>query len=579
MRQWTMADPQALLLARLQDAFDTLEPGADPVLRDSDRADFQVNGTLPLAKRLGRTPHEVAEEIVAASSLDDLCRLEVSGPGFINVTLTEGFLADQVAALAGDERLGIARAETARTVVVDYSAPNVAKEMHVGHLRSTVIGDSLCRILSFAGHRVVRENHVGDWGTPFGMLIEHLIDLGQGADPTTLSVSDLDEFYRAARVSFDSDPAFADRARARVVLLQSGDKETLALWHALVAESTRHFDDVYAKLGVLLTDDDIVGESFYNPMLPSVVEDLRDLGLLVEDNGAQCVFPPGFTNREGQPLPLIVQKSDDGYGYAATDLAAIRDRVSRIGADAIDYVVGAPQSQHLEMCFAVARMAGWLDEGTETVHVSFGNVLGEDKKMFKTRSGTTVRLADLLDEAVDRARAALAAREGGEGAGAPDDDIARALGIGAVKYADLATERHRDYVFDWDRMLAFEGNTGPYLQYAHARICSILRRVDGQLPTGGEPPSLGSPHERALALALLGFNEAVQAALTSQSPSKICSYLYSLSSTFTSFYENCPVLKAPNDETRRSRLLLSVHTAKVLRSGLALLGMEAPDQM
>ena len=577
--EWNMPDARSVLAERLQAAFDTVEPGADPVLRTSERADFQANGALPLAKRLGLDPREVAATVVAAAELSDVCEtVETSGPGFVNLNLSAEFIATQLAAVAGDARLGVERAAQSETVVIDYSAPNVAKEMHVGNLRSTIIGDALCRILDHLGHDVRRENHIGDWGTPFGMLIEHLVDVGEQEAAHELSVGDLGWFYQQARASFDADKEFRERSRRRVVLLQSGDPETLRLWGLLVAESIRYFDDVYAKLGVLLTDDDIVGESFYNPMLSEVVADLRALDLLVEDDGALCVFPPGFTNREGDPLPLIVQKSDGGYGYAATDLASIRDRVDRIGATRILYVVGAPQAQHLQMCFAVAQMAGWLPEGTTAEHVSFGSVLGADRKMFKTRSGDSVKLVELLDEAVARAASAMAGREVGM-SGSERDRVARALGIGAVKYADLSNDRNRDYVFDWDRMLAFEGNTGPYLQYAHARIRSIFRRGEVTEPEATVPPTLTSPHERALALQVLGFGEAVAAAAESSAPSKLCSYLYDLASAFTTFYENCPVLKADDEETRRSRLLLSSVSARVLAGGLELLGMDAPERM
>jgi arginyl-tRNA synthetase len=575
-----MDDTKTVLEIRLQSAFDTVEVGADPVLRPSDHADFQANGALALAKRLGRNPRDLAAEIVGLAALDDICQtVEVSGPGFINLTLAAPFITGQLADLAADQKLGVPEAAVPETVVVDYSGPNVAKEMHVGHLRGTVIGDALCRMLIFVGHDVRRENHIGDWGTPFGMLIEHLVDLGEEMAVKELSIGNLDTFYRQARASFDADETFRERSRRRVVLLQSDDSaETMRLWRILVAESVRYFDEVYSKLGVLLTDDDIVGESFYNPMLADVVDDLDALGLLVESDGARCVFPPGFTNRNGDPLPLIVQKSDGGYGYAATDLAAIRDRVTRLGATHILYVVGSPQAQHLEMCFATAAMAGWLPDTVQAIHVSFGSVLDADRKMFKTRSGDRVRLVDLLDEAVERAAASVAEKN-------PDLDattrgeVARMLGIGAIKYADLSTDRARDYVFDWERMLAFEGNTAPYLQYAHARIRSIFRRANAADPSPGLVPVLAEPAERELSLALLGFADAVTSSLSSWSPSRLCTYLYDLASTFTGFYENCPVLKAPTDELRSSRLLLCDLTARVLAQGLGLLGIDAPNQM
>ncbi len=574
-----MADTHTALEARLRSAFDSVAPGADPVLRASERADYQANGALALAKRLGLPPRQVAEQVVAAAELSDLCeRVEVSGPGFINLTLSDTYLSGEVATMSADHRLGVPVAGRTETVVVDYSAPNVAKEMHVGHLRGTIIGDALCRLLEFAGHRVIRRNHIGDWGTPFGMLIEHLVDIGEDTAVRELVVGDLDAFYRQAWVAFEADEAFRERSRRRVVLLQSGDPETRRLWRVLVDESVRYFDEVYAKLGVLLTDDDVVGESYYNPMLAAVVDDLAAQGLLVEDEGAQCVFPPGFTNREGEPLPVIVRKSDGGFGYPATDLAAVRDRVDNLGADRILYVVGTEQAQHFQMVFAVAALAGWLPGTVSAVHVSFAHILGTDHKKLRSRTGESVKLVGLLDEAVERAGAAIAEREPGTGG----DDLARAsraLGVGAVKYADLSTERTRDYVFDWDRMLAFEGNTGPYLQYAHARIRSIFRRGEVDVAAGGAPPTLEAAEERALAFRLVGFSEAVAAALESYGPSKLTGYLFELATTFTSFYESCPILRAPDAERRRSRLVLADLTARVLATGLGLLGMEAPERM
>jgi arginyl-tRNA synthetase len=569
----------------LRPAFATVAPGADPVLRPSARpgADFQANGALALAKRLGAPPAEVAAKVLAGAALDGVASAEVAPQGFVNLTVELGFLVRELRVLAADPRLGVVAHHPGRTVVVDYSSPNVAKEMHAGHVRTTIIGDTLCRMLDFVGDRVIRENHIGDWGTPFGMLIEHLLDIGEDTAAAELSVGDLDIFYRQARTKFDSSPEFAVRARARVVLLQSGDAETLRLWGILVNQSIAYFTKVYGQLGILLTSDDVVGESFYNDLLPDVVADLDAKGLLVDSDGALCVFPPGFSNREGEPLPLIVQKSDGGYGYATTDLAALRDRFGRLGADLALYVVGVPQTQHFEMCFAVARMAGWIPEGAEPVHVSFGSMLGTDRKMFRTRAGDSVKLSDLVDEAVARASVAVAERS-------PDLDpatkaqVAHAIGIGALKYADLSTDRQRDYVFDWDRMLAFEGNTAPYLQYAHARICSIFRRA-GLDPAASSPAAeempliLAEPGERALAVALLGFETAVSATLETFSPHKLCAYLFELAGTFTTFYETCPVLRADDPSVRASRLALCSLVATVLRQGLALMGIEAPAQM
>jgi arginyl-tRNA synthetase len=567
-----------ILERRLQDAFDTVLLGADPVLRSSDRADFQANGALALAKEVGRPPRQVAEEIVAAASLDDICsEVEVSGPGFINLTLSNEFIARQYAVLSADARLGVEAVAVPERVVIDYSAPNVAKEMHVGHLRSTLIGDALARVLGFLGHEVSRENHIGDWGTPLGMLIEHLLDVGGAENAESFSVRDLNEFYAAARQQFDTDPVFAERSRQRVVLLQSGDPETLQLWRIYVAESMRHAREVYELLGVLLTPDDVVGESFYNPLLPVVVEELDAKGLLVENDGALCVFPEGFENRHGQPLPLIVRKSDGGYGYPATDLACLRDRTQRLGATRLLYVVGAEQSLHLRLVFAVGVLAGYLPVLTAAEHVAFGLVLGTDGKKLASRTGGSERLVDLLQEGIERAEAALKERSSDL---SPEQQaaVARALGVGAVKYADLSTERVRDYVFDWDRMLAFEGDTGPYLQYAHARIRSIFRRGEVEPPAPGAPPLLGEPPERALALHLLRFAEAVEATAATSSPSKLCAYLFDLATVFTTFYESCRVL-VDDDAVRASRLELCDCTARVLEQGLALLGMEAPEQM
>jgi len=572
-----MTDTKSILEERLTAAYATISPGADPVLRGSDRADYQSNGALSVAKALGRPPREVAQAVLDAAALDDLVEVaEIAGPGFINLTLKTSFIEGQIELAASDARLGVPVTTTAR-VVVDYSSPNVAKEMHAGHLRSTVIGDALVRILTFAGADVVRENHLGDWGTPFGMLIEHLIDVGETQGVEALSVGDLDGFYRAARASFDADPAFQDRSRARVVLLQRGDAETLRLWRLLVDQSVAYFSTVYERLGVLLTAEDVMGESAYNDALPAVVADLDAAHLLVRSDGAACVFPAGFTNRENEPLPLIVQKSDEGFGYAATDLACVRDRVDRVGADLLLYVVGADQHQHLEMCFEVARMAGWLPEGTAAIHVGFGNMLGADRKKFKTRSGGVVKLVDVLDEAMARATAALRERS-------PDlehaviEHRAAQVAMGSIKYADLSTERIKDYVFDYDRMLADRGNTGPYLQYAHARIASIFRKANEAGHKPG-PVVLAEDAERNLAMALLAFPEAIVATLEDYQPSKLCTYLFDLAQQFTAFYENCPVLIAPDEAVRASRLRLCSLTQATLARGLDLLGIPAPDQM
>ncbi len=587
-----MHNPVALLDERLRAAITAaLGPelaDTDPVLRRSAQprfGDFQANGAMALAKVVGRPPREIAEAIVEHLDAEGLCSaVEVAGPGFVNLTLSAESLSAAAVALLGDERLGVTRADP-RRVVIDYSAPNVAKEMHVGHLRSTILGDALVRVLDFAGHEVVRQNHLGDWGTPFGMLIEHLVDVGEEEAVRELSVGELTTFYKSARDKFDAQTGFADRARQRVVLLQGGDEATLRLWRLLFDASKAYFNTVYDRLGILLTDDDIAAESFYNPRLAAVAAELEEKGLAVVDDGALCVFPPGFTNREAQPLPLIIRYSTGGYGYATTDLAALRYRSLELRADRILYVVGAPQATHLAMIFEVGRMAGWLgSDGPAAEHVQFGSILGQDRKMYKTRSGESVRLIDLLDEAQERAAAKVAEAN-------PDLDaasrrqVAAVVGIGAVKYADLSSDRVKDYVFDWDRMLAFDGNTAPYLQYAHARIRSIFRRAGTDEPgrhgDGGDPGRVVvcEPAERALVLQLLGLDEVVAAVAESLQPHRLCTYLFEVASAFTTFYEQCPVLRAPDADTRASRLALCELTARTLALGLGLLGIEAPDRM
>ena len=581
-----MSEPISRSIDPLQRVAELLAPvfasiageSADPVVRPSDRADAQVNGALPLAKALGRNPREVAEEIIASGALDGVCSsVEVAGPGFVNLVFSDDFLSGLAADAARHERLGLATSDP-RTVVIDYSAPNVAKEMHVGHLRSTVIGDALARLHLFAGDKVIRENHIGDWGRPFGMLIEHLLDLGEDVAAAGLGQGDLDGFYKQANVKFSESEEFQERSRERVVALQGGDPDTAALWRRLVAMSTEYFNTVYSKLGVLLNDDDLAGESLYQPGMQATIDRLGAAGLLEESDGASVVFPPGFTNRDGEPLPLIIRARTGGFNYATSDLTCVIDRVERLGADLMLYVVGAPQQQHLDMVFAVARMAGWLPEGVDAVHVAFGNVLGEDRKMLRSRSGDSVKLVDLLDEAIERAGALVAEKN-------PDLDdderaaVARAVGIGAVKYADLSTDRVRDYVFDWDRMLSFDGNTAPYLQYAHARIRSIFRRA-GVDPSSVDPSAIAlvEPAERELALRILATPSVIAEATSSQSPHRLCTHLFDLAQAFTGFYEHCPVLKV-DEPVRGSRLALCDLTARTLSTGLDLLGIEAPERM
>ncbi len=575
---------ESLLRDRLTAGFAAAagEPAAggpvEPAIRRSQHADFQADGSLALARRLGRNPRDIAAEVVGRTPLDDFCsKVEVSGPGFINLTIRDEVLSRSCAEIARDDRLGVTTAEPVETIVVDYSAPNVVKEMHVGHLRSTVIGDAAVRLLEWLGHRIHRANHLGDWGTPFGMMIEHLLDIGGSEAAKELSVGDLDTFYRAARAAFDADDDFADRSRRRVVALQSGDEGTLRLWRQLVDESEKHFVAIYDRLGVRLTTEDFVGESFYNGMLQSVVEELDRLGLLRDSQGAQCVFPPGFTDRDGRPLPVIVRKRDGGFGYGATDLAAIRYRTQALGATRLLYVVGTPQRQHLQMVFEVARQAGWLEPPARAEHIGFGSVLGRNGKMLRSRAGAPVKLADLLDEAVARAAAVVAEKN-------PNLDeqvraqVAHGVGTGAVKYADLSTDRVRDYVFDYDRMLSFEGNTAPYLQYAHARVRSIFGRAGVEPSRDEQTLIVTEPAERALALALLGFEGTVTEVARSMEFHRFASYLHGLASAFTTFYEQCPVVRA-DEPVRSSRLLLCDLTGRTLALGLGLLGIEAPDQM
>ncbi|AVT36954.1 arginine--tRNA ligase [Plantactinospora sp. BB1] len=569
---------ERLLTDRLAPSFAALAGGpVDPAVRRSRHADFQAEAALPLARRLGRPPREIAAEVVEHAALVDLCSsVTISGPGFVNLTVADDLLGTLLSRMAADPRLGVPTVTTPETVVVDYSAPNVAKEMHVGHLRSTIIGDAVARLLEWLGHRVVRANHLGDWGTPFGMLIEHLLDLGESTAVAELSIGDLDSFYKGARVKFDADEAFRRRARERVVALQGGDEATLRLWRLLVEESESYFLAVYDRLDVLLTRADFVGESHYNPMLGPVTDELDRLGLLVDSGDAACAFPPGFPGRDGEPVPLIVRKRDGGYGYAATDLAALRYRTRELGATRLLYVVGLPQRQHFEMVYAVARQAGWLRPPARAEHVGFGLVLGPDGRKLASRAGDSVKLVELLDEAVDRA-AALVRQKNPDLTPDAVLELARAIGIGAVKYADLASDRTRDYVFDWDRMLGLSGNTAPYLQYAHARIRSIFRRA-GRAAPEGVPVRVVEPAERALALELLDFGAVVDAVDRTLEFHRLAGHLHAVAVAFSGFFEHCPVLRA-EPAVRESRLVLCDLTARVLRQGLHLLGIATPDRM
>lgn len=551
--------------------------GAPAVIQVSGRpeyGDYQANGVMGAAKARKMNPRQLAAEVVAKLDLADIAsKIEIAGPGFINITLAPVYLAGQVQQALADSRLGMP-SRAAQRVVVDYSSPNLAKEMHVGHLRSTIIGDALARVLRFLGHEVIAQNHVGDWGTQFGMLTAFLIEAEQGGD-AQLALTDLEDFYRRAKQRFDEDEAFATRAREYVVKLQGGDAQVNALWQKFLDVSLHHCEAVYEKLGVGLKREDVRGESAYNPDLAIVVKDLQAKGLAVESDGAQVVFLEEFKSKEGQAQAYIVQKQDGGYLYATTDLAAVRYRVAALKADRVLYVVDARQSLHFQQMFCLSRKAGYAPQSLSLEHVGFGVMLGEDGKPFKTRSGGTVKLAELLDEAEHRAYA-LVSEKNPEMAEAERRVIARAVGIGAVKYADLSKNRNSDYVFSWDSMLSFEGNTAPYLQYAYTRIASVFRRAEGF--DAGAPVVLNDEAERQLALALARFSDALQSVARETMPHFLCAYLYELAGQFMRFYEACPVLKSEG-AVRASRLRLCELTARTLKTGLGLLGIDVLEQM
>jgi arginyl-tRNA synthetase len=571
-----------------------VRPATDPRF-----GDYQANGAMALAKQIKTNPRKLAEAVVAQLDVSDICEPpEIAGPGFINLRLKADFVAGQLLHIHSDTqgRLGMTPISEPQTVVVDLSSPNVAKQMHVGHLRSTIIGDCICRLLEFLGHKVIPQNHVGDWGTQFGMLIRYVLEhrIAAAVSGTTtqplskeLSVADMEDLYRKAKQRYDSDPQYAKEAREWVVRLQSGDPEAVTFWGSIVQASLQECQEMYDRLGVRLTEDDVRGESFYNDKLPAIVDDLQKAGLAVKSDGATCVFPPGFKTKEGEPLPFIIQKSDGAYLYATTDLAALRYRVDVLKADRIVYVTDARQIQHFQMLFKVAEMAGWNKRDgkiVELVHVPFGSVLGEDGKPLKTRSGENVKLKDLLDEAVRRARQVVEEKN-------PDlsDDekakVATAVGIGAVKYADFCNNRTSDYVFSFDKMLAMDGNTAPYMQYAYARIRSIERRAESKnvnIPKeleGIADLNLSDPAELDLAKHLVRYAEAVESAADEYRPNSLTAYLYELAQKFSAFYTNCPVLDASPDK-RPTRLLLCDLTADTIKHGLSkLLGIAVVEQM
>lgn len=574
-----------LLANKTQDAFIKLGLPAEtnPAVTQSTRpefGDYQINGAMSAAKQLKTNPRQLAEQLLALLALDDLAsKVEIAGPGFINVTLKPEWLAGELAQAASDVRLGVSANPQPQTIVVDYSAPNLAKEMHVGHLRSTIIGDAVVRTLEFWGDKVIRQNHMGDWGTQFGMLIAHLEDkLAEGVDLESVALADLEDFYRQAKKRFDDEAGFADKSRDYVVKLQSGDAHCQKLWQLFIDTSVKHSNEVYQKLNVTLTDADIKPESAYNPMLQPIVEQLVAAGIAVEDQGALVVFLSELADKEGKPSPFIIQKTGGGFLYATTDLAACQYRSQQLAADRIIIFTDARQALHFKQVELTARKAGLLRADTAYDHCPFGTMMGEDGKPFKTRTGGTVKLAELLEEAVVRADAVVREKSS-ELSEQEIAEIARKVGIGAVKFADLSKNRTSDYIFSWDAMLAFEGATAPYLQYAYTRVRSILRKaeVDDSFQA---PIVLTAEQERLLAVKILRFEETLQQVMKDAQPNLLCSYLYELASLFMTFYEACPILKDGVDPAERdSRLMLSIISARLLAKGLDLLGIEVMERM
>lgn len=561
-----------------------LPEDTNPAVTQSTRpqfGDYQINGAMGAAKKLKTNPRELAQKIIDNLDVSDIAsQTEIAGPGFINIHLKPEFLADTLSSANQDEKLGVAEHASAQNVVVDYSSPNLAKEMHVGHLRSTIIGDAVVRALEFRGDSVTRQNHVGDWGTQFGMLIAHLEDLlNQGVDLESVALADLETFYRDAKKRFDDEDGFADKARDYVVKLQGGDAHCEKLWKLFIDTSVKHSEEVYAKLNVTLKPEDIKAESAYNDALQGVITLLKEKGIAVEDQGAQVVFLDELANKDGEPSVFIVQKSGGGFLYATTDLAACDYRSNKLGADRILIFVDARQSLHFNQVELTARKAGLLRDETTYEFCPFGTMMGEDGKPFKTRTGGTVKLAELLEEAVSRATDKLAERESDLSA-EERAEIARKVGIGAVKYADLSKNRTSDYIFNWDTMLSFEGATAPYLQYAYTRVRSIFRKAGIDAASLNAPISIVEAQEKALAIKLTQFEEVLDQMIGDATPHVLCSYLYELASLYMSFYETCPVLKdGVEPATKESRLMLCNLVAKTLAKGLDLLGIEVMEQM
>lgn len=561
-----------------------IEQECSPAISVSTKAqfgDYQANGAMGAAKRMKTNPRELAAKVMSKLALDDIAdKVEIAGPGFLNIHLRSDWLSQQIDSQLSSENLGIAKSAQPQIIVVDYSSPNLAKEMHVGHLRSTIIGDALARVLEFLGHQVIRQNHVGDWGTQFGMLIAHLEDeTAKGTVLADAALGDLEVFYRAAKVRFDEEPEFADRARDYVVLLQSGDQHCHTLWQQFIDISLKHSEEIYEKLNVSLSRDDVRAESAYNGDLQWVIDQLQQQGLVEESDGALVVFLKELADKKGNPSPVIVQKTGGGFLYATTDLAAAHYRSETLKADRVLYFIDARQGLHMKQVFVISRKAGFTADNCSLEHHPFGTMLGKDGKPFKTRSGDTVKLAQLLDEAVERAGKLIGEKN-------PDmpvserDSVAHKLGIGAVKYADLSKTRTNDYMFSWESMLSFEGNTAPYLQYAYARIQSVFRKAEIAPESLCGKVQIFTEEEKALVLELLKFEEVVQQVASDAYPHLLCNYLYDLSSRYMKFYEACPILKeGVEEDVRVSRLLLCSGVARVLKTGLSLLGIEVMARM
>ena len=574
---------QSILSEKIKQAM--IAAGADAqceaLVRQSGKVqfgDYQANGIMPAAKKLGLNPREFAQSVLDKADLQDIAeKTEIAGPGFINIFLKNTWLAENINRAVQDPKLGVHNPEK-QTVVVDYSSPNVAKEMHVGHLRSTIIGDAVVRTLEFLGNHVIRANHVGDWGTQFGMLIAYLEKM-ENEHASEMELSDLEAFYRAAKKHYDEDPVFAEKARNYVVKLQSGDEYCRTMWQKLVKITMQQNQHNYDRLNVTLTDKDVMGESLYNPMLPGIVEDLKKQGLAVEDDGALVVYLDEFKNKDGDPMGVIVQKKDGGFLYTTTDIAAAKYRYETLKAHRALVFSDTRQSQHMQQAWLITRKAGYVPDSFQLEHKNFGMMLGKDGKPFKTRSGDTVKLADLLDEAIERADV-LISQKSTALSDQEKADVIEAVGIGSVKYADLSKNRTTDYVFDWDNMLSFEGNTAPYMQYAYTRIRSIFNRSQIALSEVEQAQlSITDEKERALAIKLLQFEEAVQVVGKDGTPHVLCAYLYELAGAFSSFYEHCPILNHDDQQVKLSRLKLALLTERTLKQGLDLLGIKTVEKM